>query len=106
MNVAFYEPFRACRLCLTFDDGCVFADFDVDTTDGRLYLVRISFDGYGCCNAPPGIDRLSRDDSEMLLTMASKRAVDPVAVAPILRQYFAANQQQLWADALHEYDLV
>ncbi len=106
MNVAFYEPFRACRLCLTFDDGCVFADFDVDTATGGLYLVRISFDGYGCCEAPPGIGRMSRDDSQMLLTMAAKRAVDPDAVAPILRKYFAENEQKLWADALREYGLV
>lgn len=36
MNVAFCEPFRACRLCWVFDDGCVLADFDVDAANGEL----------------------------------------------------------------------
>jgi hypothetical protein len=40
-------PSRPCRICFSLQGGAVFADFDVDA-DERLYLVRISFDGYGC----------------------------------------------------------
>jgi hypothetical protein len=49
---------------------------------------------------------MSRDDSQVLLTMAAKRAVDPAVAEPILRAYFAANEGALWDDALRQYDLV
>lgn len=68
--------------------------------------MRISFDGYRCCNAPPGIARMSSEDSRLLLGMAEKRAVDPARVAPVLRKYFAANEARLWGYALREYALV
>jgi hypothetical protein len=98
-------PSRPCRICFSLQGGSVFADFDVDR-DQRLYLVRISFDGYGCCRAPADVGRMHREDSSLLLGMADRRAVEPWAVGPILRGYFVENEARLWGDALHAHGLI
>ncbi len=98
-------PSRPCRVCLSLQGGSVFADFDVDK-DQRLYLVRISLDGYGCCRAPAEVGRMRQEDSSLLLGMAEMRALEPRAVEPILRGYFAENEERLWGDALREHGLL
>ncbi len=100
------ESSRPCRVALSLNLGCVFADFDVDALTGRLFVVRISFDRYGCCEAPPEIGRMTLDDSKAFLEMAERRALDIAVLDPILRRYFRANEQLLWSDALRENDLV
>src|SRR4051794_33326117 len=97
---------RPCRVALSLGLGCVFADFDVDTATGAVFLVRISFDGYGCCNAPSEIGRMNAEDSNVLLAMAERGVIDAPALEPILRRYFRASEQLLWSDALRENDLV
>lgn len=92
---------RPCRVALSLGLGSVFADFDVDADTGRAFLVRISFDGYGCCNAPADIGRMTDEESKALL-----ETVDAAALEPILRRYFRANEALLWSDALREHDLV
>jgi hypothetical protein len=93
-------------VCLSLENGSVFADFDVDPSCGSLLLVRISFDGYGCCEAPPEVGRMSSDDSLLLMEMAARQVVDRQAVEPILRRYLAQNEPLLWSDALRRYNLV
>jgi len=69
MEIEFFPPMlpsRPCRFCLSLQGGSVFSDFDVDP-DGRVFAVRVSFDGYGCCDALAGIGRMSILDSESLL---------------------------------------
>lgn len=44
-------PTRPCRFCLSFQGDSVFADFDIDETR-QMFLLRISFDGYGRCRKP------------------------------------------------------
>jgi hypothetical protein len=107
MEIELWEPMpsRPCRICLSLQGGSVFADFDVDR-DERLYLVRISLDGYGCCRAPADVGRMRPEDSSLLLDMTARRAVEPGAVEPILRGYFTENEERLWGDALREHGLV
>lgn len=97
---------RPCRVAFCLNLGSVFADFDVEAGTGRLFLLRISFDGYGCCDAPAGIGRMTLDESKALLEAADRRAVDVGVVEPILRRYFRENERLLWSDALREHDLV
>lgn len=106
MEIALYPPMptRPCRFCLTLQGGSVFADFDVDP-DGLVYAVRVSFDGYGCCTAPPEIGRMNADDSQRLLAMVQRGALEPAA-ATVLRAYFNENRTGLWADALAEHGLL
>jgi hypothetical protein len=105
MEISLYPsmPTRPCKFCLSLQDGSVFADFDV-APDGRVYAVRVSFDGYGCCDAI-GIGRMSAADSELLLAMVKKGSFDGSA-ASILRTYFQQNRDSLWRDALEEHDLL
>ncbi len=86
--------------------GSVFADFDVEARTGRLFLLRISFDGYGCCDAPAGIGRMTLDESKALLEATERRAVDVGVALPILRRSFRENEPLLRSDALREHDLV
>ena len=59
-------PTRPCTYCLCFNEGSVFADLDLDA--GKLHLVRISFDGYGCFHV--------NDPAWVINTCDSKRIVD------------------------------
>jgi len=103
MELELYPPFRACRFCISFQGGSVFGDFDVDP-DGRVFAVRVSFDGYGCCDAPE-IGRMSMDASTALLAQVSEGSLDATA-ADRLRTYFRQNRDVLWSDALEEHGLV
>jgi hypothetical protein len=106
MLVAIFPPMptRPCRFCLSLQGDSVFADFDVDP-DGRVYAVRVSFDGYGSCHAPAGVGRLTAQDSRTLLDMVQRGSIDAEA-ATILRAYFQANRDAFWPDALADHDLI
>ena len=106
MHIDIYPPLwsRGCRFCLSLQDDSVFADFDVDL-DGRVFVVRISFDGYGCCDAPIDVGRMGPAESAALLSMIQDGTVRPPAEA-ILRAYFQANRDALWANALADHALL
>jgi hypothetical protein len=97
-------PSRPCRFCLSLQGGCVFADFDVDP-DGRVFAVRVSFDGYGCCDAPADVGRMDVHDSEALLAMVAQGSINATA-SSVLRAYFQQNRNALWSDALAQHGLV
>ncbi len=107
MEIALYpvmRPSRPCRFCLSLQGGSVFADFDVDP-DGRVFAVRVSFDGYGGRHAPPDVGRMNVCDSEALLTMVQQGSIHAEA-APALRAYFQQNRDALWPDALTHHGLL
>ena len=106
MNIAIHAltPTRPCRLCLCLQGGSVFADFDVDP-DGRLFALRISFDGFGCCHAPADIGRMNERDSHALLSSLERVEVGK-ETGEALRTYFGENAASLWNDALEHSDLI
>jgi hypothetical protein len=107
MDIALYppmQPSRPCRFCLALQGGSVFADFDVDP-DGRVFAVRVSFDGYGCCEASVGVGRMSVRDSEALLAMVQQGSI-LAAAAQALRAYFQQNRDAFWSDALTHHGLL
>lgn len=95
-------PTRPCRFCLSLQNDSVFADFNIDD-DGRVFVVRISYDGYGCCREPV-VGRMTPQESAALLAMVEQDALEPAV--PLLRAYFRENQEVLWSDALAEHGLV
>ncbi len=97
-------PTRPCRFCLCLQDGAVFSDWDVDDA-GRVRLVRISYDGYGCCSAPTTIDALGENESSDLLAAVARGDVSEPAVADLLRRYFRQHAALLWAEALESHGL-
>jgi hypothetical protein len=97
-----FPPFRGGRFCLSLQEDSVFADFDVDS-DGRVFLLRISFDGYGCCSGD--FTKLNPEDSGLLLDAVGRNAVARPEIQILLRAYFAANKGLIWSDALESHGL-
>ena len=109
MKIRSYGPMptRPCKYCLALQDDSVFADFDINQ-DGCFYLVRISFDGYGCCqpDIQIGIGALDIEKSHQLSRNIKNGSLETPEVAEILRSYFRENKAALWEDALKEHDLI
>jgi len=108
MKIATYqwpEHTRPCDFSLCLQGGCVFADFATDSA-GNLHLVRISFDGYGCCHTDSSVTSMSADDSRTLANAIAVDDIDSDAIRDILRRYFDVNKNHIWSDALHEHDLL
>ena len=98
-------PTRPCRFCLGLQDGSVFADFDVDE-EGRVCLLRISFDGYGCCHAGDGFRKMSPESSRLLVAAVDSGAIEDEAVEAALRGFFRENSDRIWSEALTEHELL
>jgi hypothetical protein len=98
-------PTRPCRFCLCLQGGSVFADFNIDS-DGRVYLVRISFDGYGCCATEGKVARLTLDESRTLVKLVNTDDVNRDEIGEILYRYFDQNKNVIWRDALVEHELL
>jgi hypothetical protein len=98
-------PTRPCRFCLGLQDDSVFADFDVDE-EVRVRLLRISFDGYGCCSAASGFKKMSAEDSRLLIEAVDRGDVEGQKIEAALRSYFRQNSETIWSEALAEHDLL
>jgi hypothetical protein len=96
---------RSSSFCLGLQGGSVFADFDIDPT-GCVYLVRISFDGYGCCVPDGDIPRLTAQESRTLLGLLDLEEVNVDKIGEILRCFFDRSRGLIWADALAEHGLL
>ena len=133
MSVAFgsMAATRPSDFYLTFYDACVFADFQRVNEGRQVQLLRISFDGYGCCDSSRNDRPFSLMDAEssgqFLATLENYRhnvenhhpqtasnpsdAITSVRerenILAILRKYFAENLANgLWQDALDQYSLL
>ena len=98
-------PTRPCRFCLSFQGGSVFADFDTDDAE-MIFLRRISFDGFGCCNVGNSITKMPAGDSRLLLDAIARDEMGSIQVEEILRKYFRENKDVIWSDALAEHNLL
>jgi len=105
MSIRIFPPMatRPCRFCLSLQDDSVFADFNVDN-DGNVVLIRISFDGFGCCRG--FFKKMSAVDSRVLLESVQRGAVEDPKVERILRNYFEENSDIIWREALTDHDLL
>ena len=98
-------PTRPCEFCLSIQDDSVFVDFDVDDT-GQAYIVRISFDGYGCLGIGPDVGRMSKQETGILLDAVAQGEVNTEMVAAILMDYFTTYKKAFWIDAMIEHQLI
>lgn len=107
MDIRNFEPMptRPCKYCLALRDDSVFADFAIDDT-GCIYLVRISFDGFGCCEPEDGIGRIDAMNSKHIVSAIESGNLKTPNVTEILRNYFRTNKNHLWEDALLEHELI
>lgn len=86
-------------------DGFVFLDFNV-SNDGLIALIRISFDGYGCCNLGAQAVNLSAADSQEFLVEIEKEVLNQEALGRLVGELLKINSASIWEDALTEYGLI
>ena len=86
-------------------DSCVFIDFNLVEND-QIELVRISFDGYGCCNLGPKVEPLSREESALFVEELSKDSLDQEVITGLVKKAIKINEERIWNDALKKYDLI
>lgn len=98
-------PTRPCRFCLSLQKGRVFADFDINEED-HVHLLRISFDGYGCCKVVNGFKKMSSDESRLLIGAVDREQVKDPKIEILLRTYFDKNSDLIWRDALTDHHLI
>ena len=86
-------------------EGSVFLDFNY-TTNNRINLNRISFDGYGCCEL--GNEATSLDDlsSKAFIQEIARDDLDQEKITKIVLDLIRPNKDNIWTDALEEYNLV
>jgi hypothetical protein len=98
---------RPCEYCLSLQDSCVFSDFGINA-EGCLYLLRISFDGYGCCT-PTWCDNpvtMSKEHSDGIINSIKNNTLQDNSNSKILSLYFESCRTFIWQDALLEHSLI
>ena len=98
-------PSRPSRYCLSLQDDSVFADFDLDG-QGRIFLLRISFDGFGCCDKAEFARTMSAEDSKEFVGLIETDRVNTPEMRAILSRFLRDNIDVIWKDAMREYHLI
>ena len=83
-------------------DGSVFVDFNI-SNDKLISLVRISFDGYGCCNLDDTAESLNVTDSQAFLKEMEKEVLNQQTIGRLVKKIVQINTDLIWKDALKEY---
>jgi len=86
-------------------DSSVFIDFNRLEND-QISLVRISFDGYGCCNLDEKAKLLNKEDSELFIDELTKDPMDQKTITTLVKRAVKINEDHIWNDALEEYELI
>lgn len=71
-----------------------------------MYVVRISFDGFGCCVTDEKVTRLPLDESHTLVQMVDTDDVNRDEIREILYRYFDQNKTAIWREALEDHELL
>jgi hypothetical protein len=85
-------------------DSCVFLDFNW-TTDKRINLCRISFDGYGCCD----IDNakcLDEQSSKDFISEIGRDNLNQEKITKYILELVRLNKDNIWKEALEKYNLI
>lgn len=97
-------PSRPADYYLGYMDGCVFLDFNNCSND-KVCLVRISFDGFGCCVLGENSIPLNEDDSQILKDFFEQNITDQNVLLAIIKKAITLNKEKIWPEALQEYNL-
>jgi len=85
-------------------DSSVFIDLNLDNNN-QVYLQRISFDGYGCCEVKNS-KTLNYIDSLKFVQEMSKETIDQKTIEQLVKRVIGINSELIWTDALEEYYLI
>ena len=72
----------------------------------EIFPERMSFDGFGCCRISDSTRTMSIEDSTRLIGWLESDDLSNDAVTAILTQYFEANSDIIWRDALVTHGLL
>ena len=86
-------------------DGSVFIDFN-KTINDQISLVRISFDGYGCCNLEKQVELLNENDSSLFIKEMNNEYLNQEVITAMVKKSIAINEKHIWTDALEKYELI
>ncbi|WP_109098497.1 hypothetical protein [Aquimarina sp. AU58] len=86
-------------------NGSVFIDFN-SSKDNRIYLRRISFDGYGCCQLENFENKLNNEDSKIFIKEITREVINQNVTEKLVKKLIKMNAFQIWSDALEEYKLI
>lgn len=95
---------RPCKFCLGLQNDSVFADFDLDES-GCVTLLRISFDGFGCCRTAGETRSMKPERSKQFIHLVENNDMSDT-LALILLEYFSDNSDVIWKDALEQHSLL
>ena len=96
---------RKADFYLGYFEGSVFLDFNI-TSEKRINLCRISFDGYGCCDLNNNAKCLDEQLSRVFIEEIGKADLDQEKVTKIVLELIRLNRDNIWIDALEEYNLI
>jgi len=85
-------------------DSSVFIDFNLNN-NVQIYLKRISFDGYGCCEIEDS-KMLDQRDSIKFVEEMNKESIDQKTIELLVKSLIEINSEKIWTDALEEYKLI
>lgn len=85
-------------------DSSVFIDFN--RIVNQISLVRISFDGYGCCNLDKKAELLNKEESALFIKELDKESLNQEVITVLVKKAIEINAEHIWNDALEEYELI
>ncbi len=86
-------------------DSSVFLDFN-RSDDNRIFLVRISFDGYGCCELDERANHLNHQYSQKFIGEIEKKKLNQETMKILVKEVIKINKEYIWTDAIEEYGLI
>ena len=79
-------------------DGSVFIDLNLNSK-GQVYLQRISFDGYGCCEVKFS-KPLDQNKSLRLIEEMQKNVINQRIIEHLVLNLISINSDKIWNEAL------
>ena len=86
-------------------EGSVFIDFN-KTSDNLISLIRISFDGFGCCELVETKKVLNFEMSKQFILELEKVNLDQESLTHLIKEIIKINKDFIWTDALEKYNLI
>lgn len=96
---------RKADYCLGCLNSSVFIDFNC-SNDKTISLVRISFDGYGCCTLPEDSVCLNEQDSDKFIHEMQKDTLSQGNIKILVQEIMRLNKKDIWNDALETYGFI
>lgn len=102
---SYQDTERKADYSISYMNDSVFIDF-INLPNELVCLVRISFDGYGCCNLNSKAIPLNKIDSKDFKLLFYEDELNQAKLFEIIKKAIVSNKDNLWIDALLEYNLI